>query len=70
LLEELGSRVRGLRLEVNQMNTEAIKLYEDLGFKRMSVIENYYADGSPAVKMQLAIRGTFHSSQTRRKMAK
>jgi len=68
LLEKLRLRVRELRLEVNQRNAEAIKLYEDLGFKRTSVIENYYADGSPAVKMELTIHAT-SDNQSRRKMA-
>jgi ribosomal-protein-alanine N-acetyltransferase len=51
LLIALGSRVKELRLEVKQSNTEAVTFYEELGFKQGEFIENYYEDGSTAVKM-------------------
>jgi ribosomal-protein-alanine N-acetyltransferase len=56
LVGNLGSAVRELRLEVKQGNTEAIRLYEGLGFREVSLIENYYADGSPALKMRFTLR--------------
>jgi len=55
LMAGLGSGARELMLEVKQENTGAIRLYEDLGFRRVGFVENYYADGSSAVKMQLTI---------------
>lgn len=62
LLGSLGSAVRELRLEVKQGNTEAIKLYEDLGFRQVDFIENYYKDGSPALKMQLTLNDKFQEA--------
>jgi len=55
LLSNLSSRVKDLRLEVKQGNREAIMLYEELGFRRVNCVENYYEDGSAAVKMLLSI---------------
>jgi ribosomal-protein-alanine N-acetyltransferase len=51
LLTTLNSQVKELRLEVKQGNREAITLYEALGFKQVESVENYYEDGSTAVKM-------------------
>jgi ribosomal protein S18 acetylase RimI-like enzyme len=42
-------------LEVNTANDEAVKFYEGFGFRRVMVIENYYSDGSPALRMRLAL---------------
>lgn len=42
-----------LWLEVKQGNIEAIKLYEKLGFARVMILENYYSDGSPALRMRM-----------------
>jgi ribosomal-protein-alanine N-acetyltransferase len=56
-------RVGELRLEVNVENDAAIKFYERFGFDRVTVIENYYSDGSPAVKMELTIQGSFGDDQ-------
>jgi len=57
LLAWLNERgVDELWLEVNTGNKAAISLYERLGFARVMTIENYYADGSPAVRMKLLMR--------------
>jgi len=55
LLRNFGPRIVDLRLEVKVGNTEAIELYEGLGFRQVNLVENYYEDGSAAVKMQLTI---------------
>ena len=55
LLANLSPRVKELRLEVKQSNREAIKLYEEMGFKTVDSVENYYEDGSAAIKMLLTI---------------
>ena len=52
-------------LEVKIRNTEAIKLYEELGFQSIETLEHYYSDGASAVKMRLAIRGTAQASESR-----
>ncbi len=43
--------VQGIWLEVKQQNLGAAKLYEKFGFTKMMILENYYSDGSPAVRM-------------------
>lgn len=48
-------RVDELWLEVNTGNKEAIGLYERFGFARMMILENYYSDGAPALRMRLAL---------------
>ncbi len=48
-------RVDELWLEVNTANKEAIGLYERFGFARMMILENYYSDGAPALRMRLAL---------------
>ena len=48
---------KAMVLEVKIRNTEAIKLYEELGFQSVETLEHYYSDGAAAVKMCLAIRG-------------
>lgn len=40
----LSKDVKSLSLEVSQFNLAAIKLYENLGFKKIKTIENYYKD--------------------------
>jgi ribosomal-protein-alanine N-acetyltransferase len=55
LLVQLGSRIRELWLEVNTANQEAVKFYEGFGFRGVMIIENYYSDGSPALRMRLAL---------------
>lgn len=44
-----------LWLEVNTGNEEAIILYEKFGFTRTMILENYYSDGSPALRMRLSL---------------
>lgn len=60
LLQNLMARLehRGvdeLWLEVNTGNEGAITLYEKIGFARMMILENYYSDGSPALRMRLSL---------------
>jgi ribosomal-protein-alanine N-acetyltransferase len=42
-------------LEVKTDNEAAIALYLKFKFTKSMVIENYYSDGSPALRMQLAL---------------
>jgi ribosomal-protein-alanine N-acetyltransferase len=55
LLSSLGSRLEELRLEVKEGNVEAIKLYDEIGFKQVERIPNYYEDRATAVKMALTL---------------
>lgn len=50
-----GSNVTRLMLEVNETNIGAIKLYEKLGFKRISIRKNYYKGQFNALIMELLI---------------
>ena len=45
-----------LWLEVNAENSAAIRFYEQFGFGKVMVLENYYADGSPALRMRLTMQ--------------
>lgn len=57
LIEYLEARrVDELWLEVKQGNKEAIKLYEKFGFAKVMILENYYSDGSPALRMRMSLR--------------
>ncbi len=47
------SGVEEVWLEVKHGNEEAIKLYEEFGFTKTMILENYYSDGSPAVRMRM-----------------
>jgi ribosomal protein S18 acetylase RimI-like enzyme len=67
LIGNLNPSVKELRLEVRQDNAEAITLYKGLGFKYVETVENYYEDGSNAVKMLLNIEGRLISSRNRAK---
>ena len=58
LIASMSAAVKEMVLEVKVGNTEAIKLYEELSFKRIETIEHYYSDGAAAVKMRLAIHDT------------
>ena len=49
-------RVEQLWLEVKQGNNEAIKLYEKFDFARMMTLENYYSDGSAALRMRMSFK--------------
>jgi ribosomal-protein-alanine N-acetyltransferase len=55
LLDQLDLRIRELWLEVNTANQEAVNFYEGFGFRKIMIIENYYSDGSPAMRMRLAL---------------
>jgi [ribosomal protein S18]-alanine N-acetyltransferase len=55
LLMSLGPEITEVVLEVKQENAEAIRLYEALGFREVNLIQNYYNDGSSAVKMRLSL---------------
>lgn len=56
LMERLEHRgVDELWLEVNTGNEGAITLYEKFGFAKMMILENYYSDGSPALRMRLSL---------------
>ena len=57
LLTRLKPSVNELWLEVHIENEGAIRFYERFGFGRMMIIENYYADGSHALRMRLLIGG-------------
>ena len=50
VLEELKA-VQKIDLVTHPENTRAIKLYESLGFKVESRIENYFGDGEPRIKL-------------------
>jgi ribosomal-protein-alanine N-acetyltransferase len=52
LIVSMSPASKEMVLEVKVGNSEAIKLYEALGFKRLGVIEHYYSDGASAVKMR------------------
>gem|GEM_PF-300931 len=57
LIEYLEAhRVEELWLEVKQDNKEAIKLYEKFDFASMMVLENYYSDGSAALRMRMSFK--------------
>ena len=58
LLASLSSKVKEVRLEVKEGNTEAIMLYEKMGFKQVDSIQNYYEDGSTAARMLLTMDET------------
>lgn len=42
-------------LEVKQGNKEALSLYEKFGFARAMILENYYSDGSSAMRMRMSV---------------
>lgn len=49
--KELGARSCGkIYLEVKNGNTPAIAMYEKFGYSPLGLIQNYYNDGSPAIK--------------------
>jgi len=57
LIEHLETRpVDELWLEVKQGNKEAIGLYERFGFAGVMILENYYSDGSQALRMRMSLR--------------
>ena len=57
LIEYLEARrVDEFWLEVKQGNKEAIRLYEKFGFAKVMILENYYSDGSPALRMRISLK--------------
>lgn len=44
-------------LEVNSQNSKAIKLYEKMGFKQISIRKAYYSDGNDAKVLQRLLKG-------------
>lgn len=57
LVEYLVAReVDELWLEVKQGNKEAVGLYEKFGFAKVMILDNYYSDGSPALRMRMSLR--------------
>jgi len=59
LIEYLIDRgVEEIWLELKLENKQAIGLYTKLGFRRASVVPNYYSDGSDALRMRKLLRTT------------
>lgn len=58
-LVQLSPKVREVWLEVNTANEEAVKFYEKFGFKGIMIIDSYYSDGSPALRMRLTLNHAF-----------
>jgi ribosomal-protein-alanine N-acetyltransferase len=57
LVEYLAARgIEELWLEVKQGNKNAIRLYEKFGFAKVMLLENYYSDGSTALRMRMSLR--------------
>ncbi len=54
-ISQLNARVQEVWLEVNTTNQEAIRFYERFGFRGVMIIDNYYSDGSPALRMRLTL---------------
>jgi len=63
LLVQFGSRIRELWLEVKTADEEAVRFYEGFGFRRVMIIENYYSDGSPALRMRLPLNEATKSNR-------
>lgn len=47
--------IESLWLEVDWRNEEAIRLYKKLGFMKIMLLENYYSDGSDAIRMRMRL---------------
>jgi len=47
----LSTEALGIKLEVSEANLPAIGLYTKAGFQPLQRVENYYHDGSAAIKM-------------------
>jgi len=56
-----------LWLEVKLENNEAIALYERFGFERRCIVQNYYSDGSAALRMRLGIDKDVLTTERRRR---
>ncbi len=48
--------LRNIFLEVSKLNSNAILLYEKLGFKKNGIREKYYNDNSDAILYQMEIK--------------
>ena len=57
----LNHGVDELWLEVKSENNEAVGLYEKFGFERMNIVNDYYSDGSAALRMRLGLGNHFQS---------
>lgn len=53
LIENYKNENNKIMLEVSENNIVALKFYEKLGFKNVSVRKKYYKDGSNAIIMEL-----------------
>ena len=60
-------RVEEVWLEVKAGNGAAMKFYEQFGFEIMKRIENYYSDGSPALRMRLLMKEYVRKPETGRR---
>jgi ribosomal-protein-alanine N-acetyltransferase len=49
-----------LRLEVRTDNVPAIALYERSGYRRLGTIEDFYADGAPALRLGKPLSASSH----------
>jgi len=45
-----------MRLESREDNVRALRLYESAGYARFARVEDYYADGAPAVRLEKPLR--------------
>ena len=52
----VGSKLKGLSLEVSEKNTAAVKLYLSSGFQTVSEKIGYYKDGSKALVMRKEVQ--------------
>ena len=48
-------KIKNIFLEVSNLNKEAIRLYQKLGFKKNGLRQKYYQDGSDAILYQMEI---------------
>jgi ribosomal-protein-alanine N-acetyltransferase len=46
-----------IQLEVRETNTAAVSFYKKMGFTATEYLENFYQNGSDAVRMLRSIRG-------------
>ncbi len=53
LLHLIAGCQKAVWLEVHELNSAAIKLYQHLGFQPSGIRKNYYSDGASAVLMSL-----------------
>lgn len=60
LIEEAIKRnLKSITLEVREDNTRALKLYNILSWSMYGVEENYYNDGTNAIKMKLTLGSNY-----------